>query len=75
MKTAVGVVCYRDEAGDMTGRVRSIYREISERESVDESGMTKSGKAFADSAADFFERLLLENKIAEYSDAMKEELN
>ena len=73
MKTAVGVVCYRDEAGDMTGRVKPIYRETPERESDDESGMTGSGKSFADSAADFFERLFLENKIAEYLDAMKEE--
>lgn len=75
MKSAVGVVCYRDEAGEMTGRVKPIYREIPERGSADESGLSPSEKSFADGAADFFGRLFFESNLAEYFDTMKEEFD
>ena len=76
MKTICGIVCWRDENGDMTGRITPITREPDESSVSSECGLTKSEQAFADAAVDFFANLLLKNPAAkEYLDGLKEKGN
>lgn len=74
MKIKCGVVCYRDEAGEMTGRVKSITRDIPDSEYDSECGLTASEKAFADEAVKLFARMLESNPAAkEYLDTISKE--